>query len=274
MTKTTKRWVFYTAVIIFALLSYVVVLYAQGYKYSFSEARFFRTGSIFVKANEDARVYLENKFLNSTSFFGNSYTISGLLPGKYNVRLERTDFSSWQKKISVEEGLVSDFSRILILPKSGEPYVALKKEISDLLNPTVELTPIPSPSKPKASPSKTPMPDKIPTEQFYLKNGVLFKNMENGETERLAYLVKGFSVSPDEKKILWWNENELWVMWTSDTNYQPFHKSGDKELITRFSFSIKNSAWFKGDDHVVVDSGGYKVVEIDKTGGLNIIEIK
>src|SRR3990167_5472025 len=145
MTKQTKRALFYSAAVIFALLSYVIILYAQGYKYSFSEAKFFRTGSIFVKANEDARVYLNNKFLNSTSFFGSSYTISGLLPGQYTVRLERDNFSSWQKKITVEEGLVSDYSRILLLPKSEEGVIALKEEITNLLYPT-----------PKTSPSKTP----------------------------------------------------------------------------------------------------------------------
>ncbi len=278
MTKTTKRWLFYSAVAIFALLSYVIILYAQGYKYSFSEAKFFRTGSIFVKANEDANVYLDERFLNSTSFFGNSYTISGLLPGQYVVRLQRDNFSSWKKKIIVEEGLVNDYSRIMLLSESGEAKENLKTEIRDLLYPVVKKTPSPKPTllvklKPSPTPSKSPVPTSISSDPFYLKNGVLFKNMENGETERLAYLVIGFSVSPDGKKISWWNSNELWVMWLSDTDYQPFHKIEDKELITRFSVKIKNVAWFRDSDHIVVDSSGYKVVDIDKRGGLNIIEI-
>jgi hypothetical protein len=276
MTKTTKRWLFYSAVVIFALLSYVVVLYAQGYKYSFSESKFFRTGSIFVKANEDAEVYIDNKFLNSTSFFGNSYTIGGLLPGQYTVRLQKDNFSSWQKRVLVEEGLVNDFSRIFILPESGEAKDRLKTEIKDLLYPISKPTPTLSVKPtPKSSSSKTPAPSPVPVskEPFYIKNGVLFKNMENGETERFAYLVVGFALSSDGKKITWWNSNELWVMWLSDTDYQPYHKAGDKDVITRFSIKIKNAAWFRDSDHIVVDAGGYKVVEIDKRGGLNIVEI-
>ncbi len=290
MTKQTKRILFYSAVVIFVLLSYVVILYAQGYKYSFSEAKFFRTGSIFVKANEDAKVYLNDKFLNSTSFFGNSYTISGLLPRQYTVRLQKDNFSSWQKKVSVEEGLVNDYSRILLLPKSGDEDIPLKQEIIDLLYPIPKPTldsknsPQATPSplvKPtpkqslKSSPTQTPTPPPVggSTEPFYLKNGVLFKNMENGETERLAYLVAGFVVSSDGKKITWWNENELWVMWVSDTDYQPYHKAGDKDLITKFSVKIKNAAWFRDNDHIVVDSAGYKVLEIDKRGGLNVVEV-
>lgn len=276
MTKTTKRWLFYSAVVIFALLSYVVILYAQGYKYSFSESKFFRTGSIFVKTNEDSKVYLNDKFLNSTSFFGNSYTIGGLLPGQYSVRLQKDNFSSWQKKVLVEEGLVNDYSRIMLFPKSGDEAVALKEEITDLLYPVLKSTPTPSVKPtPKPSPAKnvTPSPSTAPTTPFYIKNGVLFKNMENGETERLAYLVVGFALSPDGNKIVWWNSNELWVMWLSDTDYQPYHKAGDKDVITRFSIKIKNAAWFRDSDHVVVDSDDYKIVEIDKRGGLNIVEI-
>ncbi len=276
MTKKTKRVLFYSAVVIFALLSYVMILYAQGYKYSFSEWKFFRTGSIFIKSNEDAKVYINNKFLNSTSFFGNSYTIGGLLPGQYTVRLQKDNFSSWQKKVSVEKGLVNDYSKILLLPKSGDEAAALKQEITDLLSPAPKPTLIPSvKSAPKPSSSKTPTPSpsSILTQPFYLKNGVLFKNMENGEVERLAYLVVGFTLSPDGQKLSWWNSNELWIMWLSDTDYQPYHKAGDKDLITRFSINIKNAAWFRDSDHVVVDSAGYKVVEIDKRGGLNIILI-
>ena len=136
---------------------------------------------------------------------------------------------------------------------------------------------------PKPLPIKTPVPSPtlVSTDLFYIKNGVLFKNMENGETERLAYIVTGFALSSDGNKIAWWNSNELWVMWISDTDYQPYHKAGDKDLIIKFSVKIKNAAWFRDSDHVVVDSvsslqvdsGGYKVVEIDKRGGLNIIEI-
>ncbi len=259
MTKRTKRVLFYSAVVIFAFLSFVVILYAQGYKYSFSGLRFFRTGAIYVKANEDAKVYMDDKFLNSTSFFSNSYTVKGLLPGQYTIRIQKDNFSSWQKNITVEEGLVSEFSKAMLLPKSGEAKDNFVLEIKTLLTP---------PKK-----SLLPSMPATPTEPFYIKNGVLFKTMENGETERLSYLVSGFALSPDEKKLSWWNGNELWVMWLSDMDYQPYRKASDKDLITRFSTKIKNAAWFRDSDHLVVDSGGYKVLEIDKRGGLNIIEI-
>lgn len=240
---------FYSAVVVFAILSYAVILYAQGYKYSFSELRFFRTGAIYVKANEDAKVFLDDKYLNSTSFFGNSYTLKGLLPRQHIIRLQKDNFSSWQKKVAVQEGLVSEYSKVLLLPASGDALDNLKDDIKTLLT-------LPAPA----------------SKEFYIKKGVLIRSV-NGELERLAYLASGFALSDDSKKIAWWNENELWIMWLNDTDYQPYKKSGEKELVTRFSTKIKNAAWFRDSDHVVVDSNGYKVVEIDKRGGLNMVEI-
>ena len=250
MTKATKRWLFYSAAVIFAFLSYVAILYAQGYKYNFSGLRFFRTGAIYVKTNEDAKVYLDDKYLNSTSFFGNSYTVKGLLPRQHTIRMQKDGFSSWEKKVAVQEGLVSEYSKVLLLPGSGDALDIVKDEIKTLLI----------------------LPAPAPAEYFYTKNGVLTRNID-GELEKLAYLVSGFVLSNDGKKIAWWNDNELWVMWLNDMDYQPYKKSGEKELITRFSTKIKNAAWFRDNDHIVVDSDGYKVVEIDKRGGLNIVEV-
>ena len=91
--------------------------------------------------------------------------------------------------------------------------------------------------------------------------------------EKIAENVKGFALSKDKNKLAWWTSNEVWVMWLNDANYQPYHKKGDKELITRFSTQIKKAAWFRDEDHLIIDSNGYKVLEIDTRGGINIIEI-
>src|SRR3989344_9375893 len=104
MTKRVKRMFFYSAVAVFLLLSYVVILYAQGYKYSFSEGKFQRTGAIALKANTGAKVYLDDELQGDTSFFSNSYGIDRLLPGTYKLGIQKDTYSSWQKTAAVEEG--------------------------------------------------------------------------------------------------------------------------------------------------------------------------
>ena len=245
------------------IASYIIILYAQGYKYSFSDNKFYRTGAVYLKTNTSADVYLNDKLLGNTSFFNNSYRIEGLLPGDYTIRVQKNDYSMWQKSADVNEGFVNEFSKILLLPKDEKGLEELDKEIALIF-------PVPPTSlkatKGTASPSPTPTPS---VEPFAVKKGVLSTTSEI--PEKVAENVKGFALSKDNNKLAWWTANELWVMWLNDANYQPYHKKGDKELITRFSIQIKKAAWFRDEDHLILDTGYFNILEIDTRGGINIV---
>ena len=251
MTKKTKKWLFYSAIAVFLLLSGVVILYAQGYKYSFSENKFLRTGAISLQVNRNAKIFLNDELQGNTSFFNSAYSIDRLLPEDYRLAVQEDDYSTWQKIVPVEEGFVIDFPNVLILPEEGEEEQKLFEEV-DLLFKEFESPKISSKSM-----------EQIPVE--------IIKN------------AKGFRLSENENKLSWWTSNELWVLWLTDQNYQPFHKKGDKELVTRFSTTIQNAIWFRGEDHLVLelerfDSKNrpysiYQVIEIDKRGGVNIVEL-
>ena len=251
MTKRTKRWLFYSAVAVFLLLSYVVMLYAQGYKYSFSEGKFLRTGTISLKVNTESKIYLDDQLQGNTSFFGNAYSADRLLPRRYKITIQKNNYSSWQKVAEVEEGFVVDFPHAMLLPEEGEEEQELFEEVNLLFK------------KLKISPTAS------------ISKELLSKDIIKS--------AKGFQISENENKLAWWTSNELWVLWLTDQNYQPFYKKGDKELITRFRIPIQNGAWFRGEDHIVLeleqrDSKNrpysiYRVVEIDKRGGVNIIEL-
>ncbi len=210
------------------LLSYVVILYAQGYKYSFSEGKFFRTGAISLKVNTDVKVFLDDELEGRTSFFGNSFSIDRLLPGRYKLSVQKDDYSSWQKTVTVEEGLVIDFPQIMLLPEEGEEEQKLFDEVYLLFKEiepiaTIEPTPTPRKNSPSPSPKLTQTPYVL-----NVKTNKLYQNNDQG-LEEIALNVKGFRVSDNENKLAWWTNNEIWIMWLDDTNYQPFYKKGDKE---------------------------------------------
>lgn len=278
MTKKVKQTLFYSAVAIFVLLSYVVILYAQGYKYSFTDRRFVSTGAISLKVSADAKIYLDDHLEGTTSFFLNNFSIDRLVPGTYELRAQKDNYFSWQKAVLVEEGLVANFSKILLLPEEGEEKERVITEIELLFEtaqPSISSTPKPSPKRPSPTPE-------VYENQFILKNKELFRNIDQ-KLEKITDNVEGVFLSDNENKLLWWKSNEIWVQWLRDTNYQPFYKKDYQEVITRFSVPIKNAVWFRGEDHIVIeferkDSRGrsysvYKVVEIDKRGGINIIEL-
>ncbi len=286
MTKKTKRALFYTAVVIFLFASYIIVLYAQGYKYNFSKWEFERTGSVYVQANVGADVYVDGEKDGSTSFLGNSHTVSGLLPGEYLVRLQRKDdYSTWEKRVDVKEGLVNEFSKILLLPVSGEEKELLEAELEVMLYPLPILSPTeqqnrgssisPSPTKVGGKIGTTPSSSPTPTlEPYYLKNKILYKN--NGpdrDPAQIAVNIKDFAVSPDSRKLAYWSGRELWVVWLDKSNYQPLHEAGEKERIIRLSRNIVKAVWYKDEDWLVVDDGkNYKVIETDTRGGVNVVE--
>ncbi len=287
MTRNTRRVLFYLGVIIFVCTSYISFQYAQGYKYSFSQRRFIHTGAISLKVNDDAKVFVDDKLDGSTSFLGNTHTVDGLLPGNYVVRLDREGFTPWQKTVTVEEGFITDFPRIIILPISEEEAPRLLEEFEEILASPEIITPTPTPTPsttPKTTPRITRSPSispsgtasaslsPTPTERFILENKILYFN-DGGTLKVYATNVTGYSLTDNGKKILWWYDRDLWVAWLDDTDYQPYKKEGDRELVTRFATPIKKAAWFRGQDHVLADTNGFKVVEIDKRGGQNIIKI-
>ena len=272
MTRLSRRILFVAAAVLFAVASYAVILYAQGYKYSFPEARFLRTGAIALKANTDAKVFVNDKLVGSTSFFTDAFSVSGLLPNQYTIRLQQDGYSSWQKKTSVQEGLLIDFPHALILP-TGEEEIA---PIIETVRKALALTKVPL-VKPAASPTASTSAQTVPLAQdgpiTLRASRLIWKNGD--ETKQLSSTALGFALSENQNRLLWWTRNELWVLWLQPTGYQPYHAAGDIALITRFSSVMRRAAWYPDSDHITVDLGtlGYRIVEIDTRGGINIIEV-
>ncbi len=81
--------------------------------------------------------------------------------------------------------------------------------------------------------------------------------------------------SPDKKKLLYQNRNELYVKYLREILIQPYKKIGDVDFITRFSQPIQNSEWFSYDnEHILfVTEGKLKLVELDGRDERNIQDI-
>jgi hypothetical protein len=288
MSRTIRRLLFWLAVLIFAAASYISILYAQGYKYDFSQKVFVRTGAISVTVNTDAQLYINDRLAGDTSFLGNRVGQNKLLPGTYTIRLIRDGYSSWHKTAVVKEGLLTEFSHALLLPTDDAALPDLKQEIVKAMTATHTLadpTPTPSPTptltpgatitpRPRKSPTPVPAPIEVVADSFMLRGAALYR-INRDPAEKIADGVIGFAVTSDGSRLMWFTRDELWVMWLSNTDEQPFHIAGEREQITRFTLPIVRAAWFRGGNHIVVDLdiGGYRVVEIDTRGGVNITKI-
>ncbi len=281
MTRTTRRILFYCSITLFIGVSYIVLVYAQGYQYSFSEGKFIRSGALYVKANTSASVLLNGKVKDSTSLLGNSASIGGLLPGMYTISIQKEGWSLWQKKVTIKAGFVEDFSHIMLLPQTGQDKENVRKEIYDLLYPVVvspsmspspsrSPSPTPKKTKPTPTPSPTPLPTPDTSKPYYIDKGSLYVNVSDGPALRIAGNVTAVE-SDDGQKLAWFSDGQIWVYWFNDSGYQPVHHAGDIALVAHFNYPIKAIHWFRGNDHIALDAGGLKVIEIDTRPGLNVI---
>jgi hypothetical protein len=270
MTKTKKRFLFYAFLVIFLIGTYVTILYAEGYKYDFARSIFVKTGALNLKTNIDADVYIDDKYVGPTSFFGSTFRKDGLLPGTYSVKIEKAGFNGWSKKVTISEGFVSDFSHILLLPNEGPDNKALGLEISQNNNIFVnEMRLIANANNQKKI---LKIPD---LSDYYFKGGSLLRIIANSDGIHIITIannVIGYSLSGDKDKIAWWNNNELYIYWIKNTSYYN-ELVGTSELLSRYSSVIKSAGWFRDSDHILVNVGSNKLVEIDTRGGVNSITL-
>lgn len=260
MTKNEKRLLFYCAILIFVIGSYIAILYAQGYKYDFSKSKFLKTGTFYLKVNTESDVYVNGQYAGNTSFLGTSFSEDRLLPGIFDVVVKKDGYSEWHKKITVEEGLVSDFANIMLFPLQGEDNAKLLTELETLFK-AKELA---SSSLPIVFNKK----DKTLSHIFKKDDQVMVKNIGKN--------VVTYKISKDENKIAWTDtSNELWIFWLKDSNYQPFHEYGDTVLIYKSAEPLSKISWFRNSEYIALDLiNGYKIIEIDERGGTNIANIR
>src|SRR3989338_7196508 len=107
------------------------------------------------------------------------------------------------------------------------------------------------------------------------KRTLYIYNHETQTFDRLAGRIVGVSFSPDGKKLIYQNVNEIYAYYLKDIKIQPYRTRGDKELITRFSKPIVNIEWFAYDnEHVLftVDKM-LKLTELDGRDQRNTYDI-
>ncbi len=115
--------------------------------------------------------------------------------------------------------------------------------------------------------------------------------------EKFFERVKGLKISPDFKKLVYFSNYEIWVLFLSDDFGQPRKSAGEKALIARFSENIEEVFWLSShylilqkaeklpdklvlqeteklpDKLVSNSSGKLKVVEIDDRDKINIVDL-
>lgn len=106
------------------------------------------------------------------------------------------------------------------------------------------------------------------------ENDILYLLDENKKSfEKISEPVKNFRFSPDSKKLVYFNNYEIWVLFLEKINEIPRKEAGDKIFITRFSEKIDDVFWYT--DHYLIFNleNKIKIAEIDERERINIVDL-
>ena len=114
--KKIKLLIFF---LLFIIISPIIVFYASGDIFSDGWS-ILKTGGIYVSsAPVGSEVYLNNKFEDKVSFFKRNILIKNLMAGSYEIKVIKTGYNDWYKKIIVDTNFVAD-ANVFMLSKNIE----------------------------------------------------------------------------------------------------------------------------------------------------------
>jgi hypothetical protein len=119
MTIHQRRFFMFFFIFLFIIIAPVIVFFAKGYRFDIKTKIFVYSGSITMKSiPRNIKVFLNDKQQNEKrlNYINNAYTINGVRPGKYSLRLEKDNYTSWEKDIEVHSGISTEFWNILLFP--------------------------------------------------------------------------------------------------------------------------------------------------------------
>jgi hypothetical protein len=109
---------------------------------------------------------------------------------------------------------------------------------------------------------------------FLKENNALYKLDEREDKfELVTELLKDAVFSPDAKKIVYFTDKEIWLLFLEKIYDQPSKEKGEKLFLTRFSDPLNQIFWLS-NYYLIFNSGGkIKVAEIDDRDNVNIFDI-
>jgi len=139
MKKKNRIILFFILFIAFLIISPLIILYSQGYRFNFKSPDhkiITQTGGLFVAAKpKQVNIFLNQKLVKKTDFFFGSAFIKNILPGEYRIKLTKENFHPWEKTLKIEEKKVTEIKHILLFPEDSNISLLAKNTENIWLSP-------------------------------------------------------------------------------------------------------------------------------------------
>ena len=272
MTRKTRRTLFFIAVIAFLAIGFVVIMHAQGYRWDFKNSKFVLAGAIYVKpvSPPETEITVNNKLADNKS----AALIKNLLPTrKYQVRVAKTDYQTWEKEFEVAPGFVLNAENIVLFPEKLKTQIILPDPLANDFS---------------AAPNQKLIA--VISEGSKLSINNYSNNTASSISINFADKKKTISIgisknnsvwSPNSKKMVFGRESERiekqrtpvinWHIWDSeDGSLTDLTNLYERKIVLKQAsstplptkFAPNKISWFGNDNNFLVLMGG-KIFEID-----------
>jgi len=222
---------YYLSVVIFILGLPAILSSVLGYKFSRRTLSFTKTGLVVIKTQPSgANVYLDNALINDKT----PVTIAELLPGTYHLKIELEKHYPWASNVAIEAGKATRLEKIILFPVRPNIRQLNKEKFFAFWL------------------------DEEKAEIYYVgEDNVIYRSdFEGNNYERIATFLQidpapvKFVVSPDRKKIVYFNKHKIGITYLDAYSGQPFFPQ--QFVLDYPSGVLFNIFWHSDSYHLVL----------------------
>lgn len=109
---------------------------------------------------------------------------------------------------------------------------------------------------------------------IFLSEGALFLIDQTGTSKKINSNVKDARFFSKGDRILYYNDNEIWIYYVEDKETQPTESAGTNELLTRFSGNLSNIYVYADEEHLLFQENNmFKFTELDGRDNRNTYDL-
>lgn len=245
---------FFFSLALYLILLPIILSYSLGYHIDFNKFIIYKTGIISLKsAPSGASIYINGKLYPDIT----PARIEELRPGTYSIEVKREGMFPWQKELAVRPNMVTRAENILLFPMLQVTEKVNNRETDNFF-----------------------IPDDRSQIYYMTKSGFYKSNIDGTNSRKLSSYsewpsgIIGKKLSPDGKKIIYFNENGIWIIYLKGLRLTKNGEIAEIEEVFKGPNIIKDVFWHSASNHIIFIAGrDINVLEIGKGGGKNIVTL-
>ena len=213
-----RRFIFYALVLIFVIAAPTIAIYTAGWRWNFKQKRAVKIGALSVDSlPREATITVNGRALGKTPAL-----IPKLLPGQYEITLQKNQYHTWGKTLAVASGQTTFAHEITLFKKNA---------------PQLLQTPPSSPTLSHTAPAPYPF--------YYDSKREVIAIVDNEKQQRLAELPGNRAIwsANDQPRLFVYSAHEVW-------QFNP--EKIESTLITRLTQNIQEVLLVPGQNTIIL----------------------